>query len=169
MKVLVTAASRHRATDEIAEAIATGLIARGLEAGAVPVGHVTSVDGYDAAVLGSAVYMGRWLGEARRFAQIYASELTAMPVWLFSSGPVGPPDHLVPAGESADVPVLLRLTRALGHRTFTGRLDMKHLPFAERMTARAIHAPDGDHRDWDAIDDYAEQIATALLATRVGA
>ena len=114
MRVLVAAASRHESTQEIAEAIAATMTDRGIEAAAVPVEQVASLDGFDAVVLGSAVYMGRWLGEARRFARLHASELCRLPVWLFSSGPVGPADHPVPPGTPADVPVLMRLTQAIG-------------------------------------------------------
>lgn len=169
MKVLVAAASRHHGTREIAEAIATGLVKRGLVADAVPVERITTLDGYGAVVLGSAVYMGRWLGEARRFAQIHTSALCMMPVWLFSSGPVGPVDHLIPAGTAADVPVLMRLTRAIDCRTFPGRLDMRRLHFAERAVARTIHAPKGDDRDWDAIDRFAGEIADELFGARLSA
>lgn len=164
--VLVTAASRHNSTREIAQAIAAGLRERGVDAQARPLESVAALDGYDVVVLGSAVYMGRWLREARHFAQLHTSRLSAIPVWLFSSGPVGPPSHQVPAGEAADVPVLLRLTRARGHRTFAGRLDVERLHFTERAVARTIHAPDGDRRDWDAIDLFAGEIADALLRAR---
>lgn len=167
MKVLVTAATRHGGTHEIAEAIAAGLAGRGVETEALPIGEITSLDRYDAVVLGSAVYMGRWLGEARRFAQLHASALSAMPVWLFSSGPLGPPEHRVPPGTPADVPVLVRLTRATTHRTFAGRLEMQRLHFAERTVARTIHAPEGDDRNWDAIDRFAGEIADELLGTRI--
>ena len=169
MRVLVAAASRHHGTREIAEAIATGLIRRGFEADAVPVDHVTTLDGYDAVVLGSAVYMGRWLGEARRFAQIHTSALGMMPVWLFSSGPVGPADHPIPPGTPADVPVLMRLTQAIDHRTFPGRLDMRRLHFGERAAVRTIHAPEGDSRDWDAVDRFAAEIADELRGAHVAA
>jgi menaquinone-dependent protoporphyrinogen oxidase len=164
-KVLVTSASRHHATHEIAEAIAGALCERGVPAEARPIEQVTGVTEYRAVVLGSAVYMNRWLGEARRFAQIHASELSSVPVWLFSSGPLGDADHPIPPGEAADIPVLRRLTRAKDHRTFGGRLEMKHLHFAERATARMMHAPDGDSRDWDAIDSFAGEIAEEFLAT----
>ena len=167
MKVLVAVASRHHGTSEIAQAIAKELVTRALEAEAVPVEQVTTLDGYDAVVLGSAVYMGRWLGEARRFAQVHTPDLCAMPVWLFSSGPVGPADHPVPAGTPADVPVLMRLTRAVGHRTFAGRLEMRHLHFAERAVVRTIHAPLGDCRDWDAVDHFADEIADVLVGARL--
>lgn len=169
MRVLVTAASRHYGTLEIAEAIASGLSDRGIASLALPVEQVTTLQGYAAVVLGSGVYTGRWLGEARRFAQIHASELCLMPVWLFSSGPVGPADHPTPPGTPADVPVLTRLTRATGHRTFGGRLEMRSLHFAERSLVRMIHAPEGDSRDWDAIDRFAGEIADELLRANVAA
>jgi menaquinone-dependent protoporphyrinogen oxidase len=168
-KVLITAASRHQSTAEIADALAAGLRERGVDAQAPAIEMVGTLDGYDAVVLGSAIYMGRWLGEARRFAQIHASELAAMPVWLFSSGPLGPPSRPVPPGTAADVPVLMRLTRACGPRTFSGRLDLRHLHFAERAVARTIHAPEGDSRDWAAIDRFAAEIAGALLDSHVAA
>jgi menaquinone-dependent protoporphyrinogen oxidase len=166
-KVLVTAATRHHATREIAEAIAAGLDERGVDARALGIDEVATLEDYDAVVLGSAVYTGRWLGEARRFAQVHASELCSMPVWLFSSGPLGVPNRLVPPGAAADIPVLVRLTRARGHRTFGGRLEMEHLQFGERAIARTIHAPNGDSRDWEAIDRFAADIAEALLQARV--
>jgi menaquinone-dependent protoporphyrinogen oxidase len=169
MRVLVTAASRHRGTLEIAEAIASGLSDRRIASVSVPVEQVTTLHGYRAVVLGSGVYAGRWLGEARRFAQIHVSELCMTPVWLFSSGPVGPADRPIPPGTPADVPVLMRLTRASGHRTFGGRLDLAGLHFAERAAARMIHAPGGDSRDWDAVDRFAAEIARELFATHVAA
>jgi len=169
MRVLVTAASRHESTHEIAAAVAAGLVDRGIDSVAVPAEEIATLDGFDAVVLGSAVYKGRWLGEGRRLAQIHAAPLSMMPVWLFSSGPVGPADHRIPPGTPADVPVLMRLTRAIGHRTFSGRLDMRRLDFAERAAARTIHAPDGDSRDWDAIDRFAGEIADRLVCGHVAA
>ena len=169
IRVLVAVASRHHGTHEIAQAIATGLITRGLEADAVPVKEVTTLDGYDAVVLGSAVYSGRWLTEARHFAQVHTSSLCMMPVWLFNSGPLGPVDHPIPPGTPADLPVLMRLTGAIDYRTFPGRLDMRRLHFAERAIARTIHAPEGDSRDWDAVDRFAGEIADELLRAHVAA
>jgi menaquinone-dependent protoporphyrinogen oxidase len=166
-KVLVTCASRHQGTQEIAEAIAAALLERGIGAEARGVEDVHDLRDYRAVVLGSAVYMNRWLGPARRFALLHASELGQMPVWLFSSGPLGPPGHEIPPGQPADVPVLQRLTRASQHRRFGGRLEMKHLHFSERALVRSIHAPPGDSRDWDAIDRFAGEIADELLGAHL--
>jgi menaquinone-dependent protoporphyrinogen oxidase len=166
-RVLVTAASRHNATREIADAIAAGLVKRGIDAEARIITDVTDLRDYGAIVLGSAIYANRWLGEARRFAQVHASELCMRPVWLFSSGPLGPADHMIPPSEPADIPVMLRLTRAGGHRMFGGRLDTEHLYFDERAVARTNHFPEEDRRDWPAVDRFAGEIADELLWERV--
>jgi menaquinone-dependent protoporphyrinogen oxidase len=51
--------------------------------------EVTDVAGYDAVVLGSAVYFGHWLEEARELLLRCAIAPWDLPVWIFSSGPVG--------------------------------------------------------------------------------
>jgi menaquinone-dependent protoporphyrinogen oxidase len=45
---------------------------------------------------------------------------------------------------------------------FFGALDPSVLGFAERMIAKAVKAPTGDFRDWDAIRAWAEWIAEEL-------
>jgi menaquinone-dependent protoporphyrinogen oxidase len=168
-RVLVTAASRHNGTREIAEAIAAGLAERGIPAEARAIEDVTDLRDYSAVVLGSAIYMNRWLAEARRFVQVHASELLMRPVWLFSSGPLGPADHLIPPSEAADIPVVVRLARARGHCGFGGRLELKHLRFNERAIVRTIHAPEEDRRDWAAVDRFAGEIAEELLRDHLAA
>jgi menaquinone-dependent protoporphyrinogen oxidase len=163
MRILVTAASRHGSTREIAAAIAEALVQRGHEAEACPI-EGAAPEGYDAVVLGSAVYTGRWLKPARAFAERHAAELAARPVWLFSSGPLGPPEHLVPEGEAVDVAALMETTRARGRRVFAGRLHKPDLGFGERAMVAAVHAPEGDFRDWAAIDAWAGEIASARAA-----
>jgi Flavodoxin domain len=61
MRVLVTAATKYGATGEIARAIGEVLAEHGLDPAAVPPQQVDRLDGYDAVVLGSAVYAGHWV------------------------------------------------------------------------------------------------------------
>lgn len=166
MHVLVTAATRHGSTSEIAEAIAEGLNRRGVDADARPLDQVTNLDRFDAVVIGSAIYMGRWLKAAREFLSEHAAELSAVPVWLFSSGPLGPPGRLIPSDESTDTDRMTKLVGARGHRVLAGRLELASLNVVERAVVRAVHAPDGDCRDWDAIDALAGEIAVELNARK---
>jgi menaquinone-dependent protoporphyrinogen oxidase len=163
VRVLVTAASRHGATHEIAEAIARGLVQRGIEAEALPTEELASLDGFDAYVLGSAVYVGRWLDPARELVEANAGVLASRPVWLFSSGPLGPPEHLKPEGDPVDAANLVETARAVEHRVFAGRLDRSLLSFTEKAVVLAVRAPEGDFRDWEAIDGFAHDIAGHLL------
>jgi menaquinone-dependent protoporphyrinogen IX oxidase len=165
-RVLVTVASRHGATAEMATALARWLSesasARGcrLSAVAVPVERRPDPARYDAVVLGSAVYAGRWLQPARHYAAEHASTLRTRPVWLMSSGPIGeppfPPDEPYDAG-----PIAASLT-ARAHRTFPGRLDKQLLSIGERAMVTAMRAPVGDFRDWAAVRGWAEEIAADL-------
>lgn len=160
MRILIAASSRHGATAEIADAIAAGLVEAGHEAECVKPEDVRSLDGYDAVVIGSAIYVGRWLEPARRFTERFASELLSRPVWLFSSGPIGEP--LQPAEEPADGVRLLRQLGAVEHRVLAGRLNPDDLGWVERSITGMVKAPSGDFRDWDAIAAYATEIAGAL-------
>lgn len=160
MKVLVTAASRHGATAEIAQAIARTLHEHGLDADEREPDQVHDLSGYDAAVVGSAVYVGHWLDGAKQLIERQADALRAMPVWLFSSGPIGDPPK--PTEDPVDVADLLETTQANDHRVFAGRLDKGRLSLGEKAVVVALRAPVGDYRDWDDIAAWAGQIAATL-------
>lgn len=162
MKVLVTAATKHGATWEIAEAIGAVLREEGLDARVLAPEDVASVDGYDAVVLGSAVYAARWLRPARELVQRAADDFAERQVWLFSSGPIGDPPK--PQEDPEDIPDIMQATGARGHRLFAGRLARSRLTFLERTMAVAMRVPDGDYRDWAGIRRWAMGIAEAMRA-----
>jgi len=165
MKVLVTVASKHGATDAIGEAVAEVIRDAGLEVECHVPRDVASLDGYDAVILGSAVYAGHWLEPARTFADRHAIALTERPVWLVSSGPIGDPPK--PEGDLPDVEALAARMGAQGHRSFAGRLDRGSLGFFERTIVNALRAPDGDFRDWVSIRAWADGIAAQLTQKEV--
>jgi menaquinone-dependent protoporphyrinogen oxidase len=161
MSVLVAAASKYGATQEIAEAIGRALSDGGLEVDVRRVDDVADIAGYEAVVLGSAVYVGQWLESARRFVDDHAGELAGRPTWLFSSGPIGEPPR--PAEETAvKIDAILAATGAREHRVFAGKLDKSRLSFGERAVVFAFRAAEGDFRDWDDITTWAAGIAEAL-------
>jgi menaquinone-dependent protoporphyrinogen oxidase len=171
MRVLVAAASRHGATAEIAVEIGVVLAARLRDAG-LPAEvdvrgarTVRRVAGYQAVVLGSAVYQGQWLEPAHRLVAANRADLAVIPVWLFSSGPVGDPP--VPAGDPDDVPGLCAAVGAYGHRVFPGRLRRRGLGPLERLVVAALAAPEGDYRDWPAVRRWAGEIG-GILSRRAG-
>jgi menaquinone-dependent protoporphyrinogen oxidase len=160
MRVLVIVASRYGATEEIAEVIARTLSHSGIEVSMLPPGEVTTLSEYDAVVLGSAVYAGRWQPAARDLVDRLERELVQRPVWLFSSGPVGDPAK--PAKDAVDVTAVLTATKAREHRVFAGKLVRKRLTFAERAITAALRVHDSDARDWAEIAAWGGDIADQL-------
>jgi menaquinone-dependent protoporphyrinogen oxidase len=160
MPILVTYASKHGSTQDIADRIAAALRRHGHEVIVQPVHAVANPAAYEAVILGSAVYFGSWLKEATEFARRHRDALAARPVWLFSSGPLGD----TPPVDPKEIVELQAAIHPRGHRTFVGSLDRHDLSFAERMIVKAVKAPDGDFRDWDDIDTWAESIAQTLMS-----
>jgi len=165
-RVLVTYASKHGATAEIAQTIAEKLREFDLVVDCVPVGDVSDLGQYEAVVLGSAVYFNHWRRRAARFLHRNAGELSQTPFWIFSSGPVGgngpSPDQFEPRRE---VHASERL-QARGHVVFGGRVDLSgHGPLTRALVAR-VPKPYRDRRDWAEIRSWAAAIATELGAGR---
>jgi menaquinone-dependent protoporphyrinogen oxidase len=142
MLVLVAYASRHGATQGIAERIADRLCKAGLEAEARSVSDVREVGGYDAVVVGSAAYMYRWLGEATRFVRHNRAGLAARPVWLFSSGPLGTDSvdakgrDLLATSEPKEFAELRTALRPRGEQVFFGAWDPNASPRRLRGAVR---------------------------------
>jgi menaquinone-dependent protoporphyrinogen oxidase len=165
-RVLVVVATKHGATRGIAEAVARELSDGGLTVVVQDAEHAPAPTGFDAVVVGSAVYAGRWREPARDWVGAHAAALRERPVWLFSSGPIGSPPF--PPDEPHDVHPLTQLIDARGHQVFAGRLDKELLNFGERAMVTAMRAPLGDFRDWDAVRAWAARVAGELrgLTTR---
>jgi menaquinone-dependent protoporphyrinogen oxidase len=174
MLVLVAYASKHGATKGIAERIGERLEAAGAQVEVRSVTDGIDVAKYDAIVLGSALYMFQWMGEARAFAARASEAVAGKPVWLFSSGPIGE-DKVDKDGrdvlEVAGPKELDKLRLVLGardHKVFWGAWDSSYKPsgFMERLTmalpAAKSGLPSGDKREWPVIEAWADEIAQAL-------
>ena len=167
MNVLVTAASKHGATRELAETIARVLEEHGLSAQRVDMDEVDDLGGYDAYVVGSGIYLGNWLKEARRFIEAHHPELAQRPTWLFASGSIvgEPPVAADPNALRAGlVEQLIETTNAREHKLFAGKLDLSKLGLLERAAVRGAHAREGDYRDWDEVERWASEIAAELVS-----
>lgn len=171
MRVLVAYASKRGSTAEIAEVIADTLRESDLSVDCIDAGDVESLDAYDAVVLGSAVYMKRWRGDAKHFLRKHGKELAQRPFWVFSSGPVGVPgDDQTPA-DWTEPPKLVDQVERLGardHVVFGGRM-----PTASRLPGMRTWIENTppeyrDLRDWDEIRAWARRSAAELGAAVSG-
>ena len=174
MRVLVAYASRYGATQGIAERIAATLRQQGFEVTVEDARRAGDPVGYDAAVIGSAIYYFRWMKPAVKFVRRNADSLAMRPVWLFSIGPLGNKaqddkgrdfcDILVPK----EIAEFKETVKPREHRVFFGALDAARLGFWHRLVYKLpanrdnSFLPDGDFRNWAAIDAWAGSIAEAL-------
>lgn len=169
MTILVVYASKHGATQKIAERIVDTLAAAGQRAEARSVERAGDLTEFTGFVVGSATYMGHWMKEAAAFVRENRKFLTQRPVWLFSSGPLGTEltdahgADLRTAAEPKEIAELREAIAPRDHRVFFGALDPALLDFRERAlrrlpAARAI-MPEGDFRDWAQIEEWAKGIA----------
>lgn len=162
MRILITAASKHGATQEIAEAIAQRLESRGHHTTVQAPDSVTSVADYDAVVLGSAVYITQWMSSAHQFVKRFQADLLARPFWAFSVGMSGVPKHQ-PQDPMRIGPVMEHVD-AVDHRTFPGRYKPELLTLRERSIGRLAGAVEGDFRDWASVEAWADSIHEYLAS-----
>ncbi|HEU4461212.1 MAG TPA: flavodoxin domain-containing protein [Solirubrobacterales bacterium] len=168
MKILVAYSSKRGSTAEIAETIAATLRREGLSVCLEHAEDVRSLERYDAVVLGSAVYMKRWRGDAKHFLKKHRKALKQMPFWVFSSGPVGDPAKDDP--EWMEPPKLAEKVEELGgraHVVFGGCVPAEPRGFMERAMADGVPKQYRDRRDWDEIRGWAHQVAAQLTAAHV--
>lgn len=161
---LIVVASKHGGTQGIAEVIADELQSQAVAVDLRDVDDDPMVQEYDLVIIGSAVYMGSWLPDAWRFVERHHTKLANMPVWLFSSGPLGEDDPQ-PTGDPAHLDDLMAKTGARGHQIFAGKLDISRLGMGERFVVKLVKAPAGDFRDWEAIRGWAREVAAIALTS----
>lgn len=168
--VLIAYASKHGSTAEIAQAIGDALTTMGFSADVRPAREVRSLAMYSAVIVGSAVQVGRWQGDALDFIKRFERELAVRPTWLFSSGPTGgspDADTLVARAAASpdavpppkDVARRAATIAARGHATFPGKVGAGVGGIFEKWV------PKGDWRDFNAIRAWASGIGAELSRT----
>jgi len=160
MKILLAVASRHGGTRGIGEWIRDTFCAAGHDVALFEPDEIDSLDGYDAVVIGSAVYLAHWIPAARDLIDREGPALRQRPVWLFSSGLATQPASA--ANSPNELADLRERAGARGHRSFRGRLDRSVLTFAERAAIAGARSREGDHRDEAAVRAWALEVLADL-------
>jgi len=158
-RVLVAYASKKGSTAGIARAIAKELQAMGHVAIVIEMKDVSSLEGYDALVLGAPVYTGSVMSDLSTFVSRHKDALARLPVAAFTSGiaPVYPKTGTVKTftdqlGAALDPKTPVAVTM------FSGALDPNLLSFVERGLTSLLKVPTGDFRDWDAIAAWTREL-----------
>lgn len=166
--VLVAYASKYGSTQEVADRVGATLRSAGHQVDLAPVREVESVAGYRAAVLGSPLYIGRFLKDMKRFLSRHGAAVADHPVAFFALGPTRqdePWDDVRRqlGQELAKYPSLAPAVVEL----FGGAYDPTKLRFPDSLltkpSASPLHGlPASDLRDWAAIDAWAKSLPEIL-------
>ncbi len=164
-KLLVTYASKYGATREIAERVGHVLRQAGLEVDTLPIANVRDLAAYQGVILGSAVYVGKWMKSACEFMKKYEMDLAKLPVWIFSSGPTGEGDPVALLGGwrfPADQKPIIDHIQPRDIVVFHGNISLARVNFIEKTAVQALKKPFGDFRNWSAVTSWATAIAESL-------
>ena len=167
-KILVAYASRASATEGVAEAIGKTLAQGGVQVDVRRMDQVTDLSEYRAVVAGSAIQAGQWLPEAMAFMRQHQAELRRKPFAAFlvcMTLAMNKPEYRQFVANWLE-PVRA-LVPPLSEGLFAGGLDIRKVPsLADRLKFRISVATgvwkEGDHRDWEAIRQWAEALGAQL-------
>jgi menaquinone-dependent protoporphyrinogen oxidase len=157
-QILVAYGTKHGSTREVAEAVAETLRAHELEVETRAAGHVDDISPYSGAVIGGAIYMGRWHPEALAFMRRHRRELSVLPVAAFGMGPRTLDADEVDASGAQLARALAKVPEVdpFAVAVFGGVVDPRLLRFPlNRM-------PASDARDWDEIRRWSAELADTL-------
>ena len=159
-RVLIAYATKHGTMADVAGTIADELRRHGLEVDVQRVEEPADISWYDGVIVGSALYMGRWRGEAVDFLRRHRDELAERPVWLFHGGPLSSDPETFEQRLPDGVRVMAARIGIRGTMTVGGRLLPGTPGFVESLMLRG--GTSGDFVDHDTIRRWAREIATEL-------
>ena len=163
-KILVAYASRYGSTAEIARVIGEVLRGQGYDVEVVSVKEARDVGAYRAVIIGSSLRVFHLLPEAIRFARRHRFALAGMPTAYFAAGLMmkdATPENLRRA--EAMLNPLRKIKKPVATALFPGRLQISGLERPWRFYFRRLSPiPEGDYRDWDAVKEWAVELAGKL-------
>ena len=164
-KILITYASKCGSTGEVASAIGKTLAQNGVRVDVLPIKDVTTLSGYQAVLIGSAIRTAHWLREAVDFVGENRATLQGVPTAYFTVCMTMRED--TPANQSKAAgfiePVRTVLTPA-AEGYFAGKVDPNKLSFLENTMLKSRGGPQGDFRDWDKITNWAQSTYAQICA-----
>ena len=167
-RTLIAYASRAGSTAEVAETIGNVLRESGLDVDVRSVKDVQSLTGYDALVLGSAIWAGKPLPEMQRFVADQHEALARLPVAYFILCDALRED--TPANRQIALGYLSPLRAAkqpVSVGMFAGRRDFSKVhPLLRWFLMRVVRLAEGDWRDWAQIRAWAVTLAAQLADAR---
>lgn len=165
-KILIAYASPHGSTKSIAERIKAKLSAAKVgEVRFEPVTKELVIGDTDVLIIGSCIHAQAWLSAAQAFSKQHSEYLKEhkIPVWAFSVGM--PPEG---KGQRVEEEKLEKWAKGVfgeelkGHTLFQGKWLKKDVWWGFRGVFKWIGGRFGDHRDWTAVEGWADETALQL-------
>jgi menaquinone-dependent protoporphyrinogen oxidase len=167
-RVLVTYASKYGSTGGVADAIGKELCSLGVPADVVLIKNAVNVSSYQGVVIGSAIYMGKWMPEAIDFVKKNRDILRQVPVAYFLvCMTLSQPTEKKRAEVLSYMDPILKAVpeiKPVGIGTFAGALDYNNLSWLNKKILKSKGSPEGDFRDWNAIRAWARESVRAKFA-----
>ncbi len=164
--VLVCYQTRYGSTREIAVQIAEVLEKAGPRVTLSPISTVKDLSTFDAVVIGSPLYMGKWLAEAREFVGRFHVQLRERPVAVFTVG-YSFRDRVqehIPGDDEALEQVLFFIS-PVATGFFAGRVDPDSMSPADRSITTMAGVTPGDFRNPDEVRKWAEKLARIFCSS----
>jgi menaquinone-dependent protoporphyrinogen oxidase len=158
-RILVAYASKKGSTAEIAHAVARELENRGITVVVAEMNSVTTLETYDALVLRTPMYAGKFLADVPAFIAKHRECIIHIPTAGFVTGiarvypKAGDPDVIAGALGEAMAPA-----KPVAVTMFAGKFDPGNQGFLVRSVGKMMKIPEGDFRDWDAISAWAREL-----------
>ena len=161
-KILVTYATTHGSTQEIANFITAEIKSRQLDLDILPVKEVTSLEGYNLVFLGAPLYMFKLHADAKKFLKRFESEIQkGLPVAVYAGGPFGEAtaDDWEKIEESLDKELAkVSWFKPLKKLVVGGKFDPTKLRFPYSLIPAMKQMPASDLRDWQVIKEWVTEV-----------
>ena len=166
-RILIAYASRCGSTGEVADVIGQELNnVKGVTVDVRLVKNVTDLSPYKAVIIGSAIRIGSWLSEAKKFVKTHQQTLQGMPIAYFAVCGALKEDTEENRREALGyVEPMCKILKPVDVGVFAGVMDYSKLSFLSRLIiTKLVKSPEGDFRNWDAIRAWANNVHSALLS-----
>ena len=171
MGTLITYASEHGSTKEIAERINLVISAKTSPhpTECIPIEQIANLSKFSYIVVGSAVHGLQWLPVASSFLHNNAPALSKVPVWTFSVGsPTAVPKFMKMLGAEAKEQKALadavnKDVKTQGHILFSGKFLREHASPLLGCIWSCLGGRFGDFRDWNQIEAWANEVGDEIV------
>jgi menaquinone-dependent protoporphyrinogen oxidase len=168
-KILIAYASRTGTTAGVADRIGKTLTDLGVNVDVRRMQDIYDVSSYKSVIAGSAIQAGKWLPEAMEFIEKNQQSLAQKPfaAFLVCMTLAMPKAAEYRPTVATWLSPVRSLVKPVSEGLFAGTLNISQISsFSERLKFRLSIMfgvwKEGDHRDWEAISDWAKSLGPLL-------